>query len=161
MRAARVGGLITCRTALRCHGIWVHPDSRLQVSVPSAAVRLGTARSPLIRRRDAGDPATIVHWRDAEHDNRLMLGPVQALIDLARCGGDRVDFVIGRRLIVETDGETYHSDPIRFEADRRRDARLSVLGYRVLRFSYNQVRTRLTEVEAAILAAIARGDADE
>ena len=73
----------------------------------------------------------------------------------------RVDFVIGRRLVVEVDGESYHTDPVRFEADRRRDARLSTLGYRVLRFSYHQVMDRPDEVHDAIRAAITRGDADE
>ncbi len=72
--------------------------------------------------------------------------------------GMRVDFVVGRRLVVEVDGAAYHIDPVRFEADRRRDARLCTLGYLVLRFSYNQVLYRWHEVEDAVLAAVARGD---
>lgn len=77
----------------------------------------------------------------------------QVLID-----GMRVDFLIGRRLVVEVDGAAYHIDPVRFEADRRRDARLCTLNYIVLRFSYNQVIYEWHEVEAAVLAAVARGD---
>lgn len=69
-----------------------------------------------------------------------------------------VDFLLGDRLVVEVDGAAYHTDPERFEADRRRDAVLSALGYRVLRFSYRQVMDRWDEVERAILAALARGD---
>jgi very-short-patch-repair endonuclease len=72
--------------------------------------------------------------------------------------GKRVDFLIGRRLVVEIDGAEYHIDPERFEADRTRDAQLTALGYIVLRFSYNQVIYRWPEVERAILAAVARGD---
>jgi very-short-patch-repair endonuclease len=72
--------------------------------------------------------------------------------------GMRVDFLIGRRLVVEVDGAAYHIDSVRFEADRRRDAYLCVLDYIVLRFSYNQVIYRWHEVEAAVLAAVARGD---
>ncbi len=53
--------------------------------------------------------------------------------------GIRVDLMIGERLIVEVDGREHHSDPVAFERDRVRDARLSALGYRVLRFSCNQV----------------------
>ena len=83
-------------------------------------------------------------------------------LDLRRqaviAGVGRVDFVLGDRLVVEVDGFAYHSDPAQFEADRRRDAVLSTLGYRVLRFSYHQVLDRWTEVEAAIHAAVARGD---
>jgi very-short-patch-repair endonuclease len=73
-------------------------------------------------------------------------------------GEKRVDFLIGRRLVVEIDGAAYHIDPERFEADRTRDAELTALNYIVLRFSYNQVIYRWPEVEAAILAAVAHGD---
>ena len=73
-------------------------------------------------------------------------------------GVGRVDFLFGDRLVVEVDGEKFHSGPIAFEDDRRRDALLSALGYRVLRFSYRQVMERWPEVEAAVFAALARGD---
>ncbi len=73
-------------------------------------------------------------------------------------GVGRVDLLIGSRLVVEVDGWQYHSNPDQFEADRRRDARLSARGYRVLRFSYRQVMGSWSEVKAAILGAIARGD---
>jgi very-short-patch-repair endonuclease len=69
-----------------------------------------------------------------------------------------VDFLIGECLVIEVDGAEYHTDPERFEADRMRDARLSHLGFRVLRFSYEQVMFRWPEVELAVLSAIARGD---
>lgn len=73
-------------------------------------------------------------------------------------GVGRVDFLLGDRLVVEVDGAAYHSDPLTFEADRTRDALLSALGYRVLRFSYRQIMDRWAEVEAAVQAAIFRGD---
>ena len=73
-------------------------------------------------------------------------------------GVGRVDFLIGERLVIEVDGAEYHTDPERFEADRRRDAVLSRIHYRVLRFSYKQVMFRWQEVEDAILAAVIRGD---
>ena len=66
--------------------------------------------------------------------------------------------MIGRRLVVEVDGAAYHIDPVRFEADRTRDAELCALNFIVLRFSYNQVIYRWSEVEGAVLAAVARGD---
>ena len=77
---------------------------------------------------------------------------------VAIAGVGRVDFLIGSKLVVEVDGFEYHSDPDQFEEDRRRDARLAVLGYRVLRFSYKQVFERWHEVRAAISACISRGD---
>ena len=73
-------------------------------------------------------------------------------------GVGRVDLLIGARLVIEVDGRAYHSDPEAFERDRARDARLSIRGYRVLRFSYRQVMSRWSEVKGSILAAIARGD---
>jgi hypothetical protein len=85
LRAARVGGVATCRTALRQMGVWVDPDIRLHVAVTRHSVRLRTERSPLLRRRDAGDADTIVHWRDVRTLSRLLIDPVEALIDLTRC----------------------------------------------------------------------------
>jgi very-short-patch-repair endonuclease len=73
-------------------------------------------------------------------------------------GIGRVDFVIGHRLVVEVDGAEYHVDPVRFEADRRRDALLSARGFRVLRFSHRLVFEEWGIVEAAVLAAVARLD---
>lgn len=70
----------------------------------------------------------------------------------------RVDFLIGERLIVEVDGRTFHDTASTFESDRCRDAHLSTLGYRVLRFSYHQVVKEWSLVEAAVLAAVSRGD---
>ncbi len=72
--------------------------------------------------------------------------------------GKRVDFLVGRRLIIEVDGAAYHIDPVRFELDRTRDAQLCAINFVVLRFSYNQVIYRWHEVERAVLAAVARCD---
>ena len=70
----------------------------------------------------------------------------------------RVDFVVGERLVVEVDGAAFHTGRDEFEEDRRRDAVLAALGYRVLRFSYRQVEGRWPEVSAALRATVARGD---
>ena len=52
-----------------------------------------------------------------------------------------VDFLWpDHRLIVETDGAATHATPTAFHADRRRDAELAGRGYRVLRFTWRQVR---------------------
>lgn len=73
-------------------------------------------------------------------------------------GLGRVDFLVGERLVIEVDGAEYHTSPEQFEEDRHRDAVLSARGYRVLRFSYQQVMYAWDEVEVAILAAVARAD---
>lgn len=73
-------------------------------------------------------------------------------------GLGRVDFLLGERLIIEVDGEEFHDTESIFESDRQRDAHLSTLGYRVLRFSYRLVMREWPLVEAAVLAAVSRGD---
>lgn len=69
-------------------------------------------------------------------------------------GRDRVDFLIGERLVVEIDSRAHH-DPA---ADCARDARLSIRHHRVLRFYYEHVFGAWALVEAAVLAAVQRGD---
>jgi very-short-patch-repair endonuclease len=73
-------------------------------------------------------------------------------------GVGRVDFLLGERLIIEIDGFEHHGDREAFESDRNRDALASSVGYRALRFSHRQVFGRWPSVEAAVYAAVARGD---
>jgi hypothetical protein len=57
-------------------------------------------------------------------------------------GGDpiRADFVWpAARLILETDGRTHHGTRRAFEADRRRDQRLLLAGWRVVRVTWRQL----------------------
>jgi very-short-patch-repair endonuclease len=55
-----------------------------------------------------------------------------------------------QRVIVELDGFAYHKSRAKFEADRRRDAKLQVAGYRVLRIT----QERLTNEPEAVLAEL-------
>lgn len=73
-------------------------------------------------------------------------------------GVGRVDFLLGRSLVVEVDGRTFHDLEASFESDRTRDAAISDGGRRALRFSHDQVLKRWVEVERAVRAALARGD---
>ncbi|MEP6480565.1 MAG: DUF559 domain-containing protein [Rhodoglobus sp.] len=67
----------------------------------------------------------------------------------------RVDMVVGgTTLIIEVDGEAFHSDSSAFENDRRRDAELVSLGYTVLRLTYNKVTSDWAWCERKILAAL-------
>jgi very-short-patch-repair endonuclease len=71
--------------------------------------------------------------------------------------GHPVDFLIGESLVVQVDGFEHHSSA----ADRRRDiaadARLTLLGFTVLRFDYQQVMFDWPMVERTVLAAVAQG----
>jgi very-short-patch-repair endonuclease len=63
-----------------------------------------------------------------------------------------IDFLWrAQRLIVEVDGWESHRTRSAFEEDRARDARLSVLGYDVLRFTWRQV-----EDDAGVVAGSVR-----
>ncbi len=68
-----------------------------------------------------------------------------------------VDFLwASERLIVETDGYETHRTRRAFESDRERDARLTVLGYRILRFTYRQI-AREPPVVASLVRSALRG----
>lgn len=65
----------------------------------------------------------------------------------------RADFVWrAQRLIVETDGARVHRTRRSFEADRRRDQRLTAAGWRVIRITWRQ----LTEHPDEIIALLRR-----
>jgi hypothetical protein len=44
-----------------------------------------------------------------------------------------------RKIVVETDGRAWHRSREAFESDRRRDQRLTLAGFRVVRFTWRQV----------------------
>jgi very-short-patch-repair endonuclease len=226
LRAVRVGGRLTCRSALSLAGVWVLRDGALHVVVDGNDCQLRSPHSS--RRRLSPSDAVVTHWRDSAQRSRLVAEPVAALQDLCGCatpehvaaaadsllhannrhraairalaarvpadygrallaadgvcesgtetlfwlrmrhraprrqvhisGVGDVDFLFGDRLVIEVDGEEFHNNTPAFDNDRWRDAVLSALGHRVLRFSYRQVMDRWPEVEAAVLAALARGD---
>jgi len=73
------------------------------------------------------------------------------------CGWE-VDFlVVGRRVIIETDGWSAHGlDRDQFERDRRKDAHLRANGYTVLRFTWTQVTKSPEWVASTIRHVIAQ-----
>jgi hypothetical protein len=69
----------------------------------------------------------------------------------ARVEGIEVDFVWrDRRLVVEVDGYAHHRSPAAFERDRERDVLLETNGWRVMRFTYDQVTHRPAWVAGAV-----------
>lgn len=75
---------------------------------------------------------------------------VNAWIPLAPAGYV-ADFVWrGHGLIVEVDGAAAHGTRHAFEHDRRRDQRLTLAGYRVVRFTWRQVVDEPATVEATM-----------
>lgn len=71
-------------------------------------------------------------------------------------GVGRVDFVVGDRLVIETDGYEWHADRSAFHADRERDRELVRRGYLVIRASYSHVLGDIDAVVGAVLDVVRR-----
>lgn len=69
--------------------------------------------------------------------------------------GNRVDFLIGERLILQIDGGAHVG--AQRTADIERDAQLRLHGYTVVRVGYSQVMERWHDVQELIMQAIAQG----
>jgi very-short-patch-repair endonuclease len=71
--------------------------------------------------------------------------------------GHRVDGLIGERLVLQTDGFSFHSSAEQRRADIAHDRRLALLGYTVLRYDYRQILFDWPRAETEILRAMAQG----
>jgi very-short-patch-repair endonuclease len=72
-----------------------------------------------------------------------------------KVAGHEVDALwAAQRLVVEVDGWTYHGTREAFERDRRRDGRLLVAGYRVLRITWRQLTRERAKVIAMLGAVL-------
>ena len=76
---------------------------------------------------------------------------IRSQVQVAKIG--RVDLLIGDRLVLELDGESFHGD---FERDRARDRALIALGYVVMRITYRQLLEEWEVVERQILDVVRR-----
>jgi very-short-patch-repair endonuclease len=75
-----------------------------------------------------------------------------------RIGRHEVDFLWReQRLVVEVDGFAFHSSRSAFERDRRRDAELGMLGFRVTRITWRQIVNEPEALVARLAAALAVG----
>ncbi len=225
-RALRLGGVASCVTALRLHGLWTpHGETRLHVRVNR---RSHSARIAESERTDGVVVHRMHEWLDderpahgvdrvvttlavasgcvaaedlaaaaeralasrlvtpdelraiaAELPRRRRRG-LERLCDRSGSGvesmfalmlrtariayvqqfepipGMFVDFLIGTSLIVELDSRTWHGRPVDIETDRRRDAALLALGYRTLRFTYEQMLFQPDLVRERVLALVRR-----
>ena len=69
--------------------------------------------------------------------------------------GYEADFLWrGLRLIAEVDGHATHGTRRAFEHDRRRDQRLALIGYRVVRFTWRQLEDEPAAVEPTLAALL-------
>jgi hypothetical protein len=88
-------------------------------------------------------------------DTGLPQPRLNAYIDLDG-GAVEADFLWRReRLIAETDGHASHGTRRAFEHDRARDRRLTIAGWRVVRFTWRQVMRDPAEVAKTLESLLA------
>ncbi len=71
--------------------------------------------------------------------------------------GHRVDVLVGGRLVLQLDGDEFHSTPQARSRDARHDAELRLAGCTVLRFTYQQMIERPDYVLATVVRALEQG----
>lgn len=70
--------------------------------------------------------------------------------------GHRVDGLVGERLVLQFDGDRFHSTTYDRQRDRRHDARLVLQGFTVLRYGTPDVMETWAATEEQILSAVAQ-----
>lgn len=129
--------------------------------------RLTSAQRAEVRRRLPASGKKLVDFARTDADSglesllRLRLHRLGITLEcqVRISGVGRVDFVIGGRLILETDGAENHGGASERHRDLWRDSVASRLGFETLRFDYALVVHQWEIVERAIVAALARLDA--
>ncbi|THJ65839.1 DUF559 domain-containing protein [Arthrobacter echini] len=147
------------------HALHCLPPLDAAVMVESALRRSDTVRSFILDRlqgnrngpaRAALDLVTGTAESALEVVARVLFSRaglhVEAQVQLDGVG--RVDFVLEGFLVVEVDGDAYHSDRASRRRDRRRDNMSIVGGYLVLRYGYEDVMFHPGEVLAQVLAVL-------
>jgi very-short-patch-repair endonuclease len=138
---------LTARHCTRRHGIPVTTPERtladLRAVLPPADLAAARREAEFLRLPIADSPIAEPTRTELERRflrlcrrHRLRQPGVNVKLDRYE-----VDFVWAEcRLVVELDGWESHRTRSAFEADRARDARLNLLGYDVLRFTWRQLK---------------------
>ena len=110
------------------------------------------ARSSMTIRPGPRGPATTSRRRSSRSADAASLPQpeVNAWIPLEPTGYEADFLWRAQRLIAETDGGAAHTTSRAFEHDRRRDQRLMLAGFRVVRFPWQQVFDEPRSVEATV-----------
>lgn len=140
---------------------YVRPETVAQ----DLSARLGRGRRNASGLRELIARATSGSRSEAEQRMARLLhrsgtGPWVPNFPLRDASGQvvaEIDFAhLGLRIAIEVVGRAFHSDRRSFERDRWRQNALTVKGWLVLRFTWEQITGRPDEVVAVIRAAIAR-----
>ena len=134
-----------CDSAMNRRLLTLQQVHRIIAALPISAQSIGRS---IDGSAGSGIETYVRLWLDGEgcgYRTQVQIGP------------HRVDFLVGTSLIVEADGEQFHSDAAKFEADRVRTAYLQARGYTVIRLSYRMIMWAWASCEQLIRAEIARG----
>jgi hypothetical protein len=138
---------------------------RSEMVAQDLAVRLGRGRRNASGLRELIARATSGSRSEAEQRMARLLRssatgpwvPNHPVRDTAGRVVAEIDFAhVGLRIAIEVDGRAFHSDRLSFERDRWRQNALTVGGWLVLRFTWEQLTERPEEVIAIICAAVAQ-----
>lgn len=155
----RVGPLDALRQCLRClppeYAVAVI-DSALHLGVVgphdliALAQGLSSARRRWVLRADGrAESGTETLVRLALEDAGLSVRPQVTI-----AGVGRVDMMVGPRVVVEVDSESWHSTPDQRANDARRGLVLHEKGYVVVRPNYQQAESQRAEIVSAVWAAV-------
>lgn len=114
---------------------------------------LPSKHSPVIHMVDAGAQSGL----ETLCRLRLRKLGIQVRTQVKIVGVGFVDVLVGERLVIELDSRAHHLGD-NYERDRARDLELFRQGFAVIRVSYHRVMYDWPSVEAAILAAVRRGE---
>ncbi|MDP0398362.1 endonuclease domain-containing protein [Tsukamurella strandjordii] len=134
-------------------------DSTLRMPVPFVIEDLrhvfGGAPERVTRLLDRLDPQA-GSGTESITRFRLQSARIQVRSQVSIPGVGRVDLLVGDKLIIECDSESYHGGAQR-RADIRRDRTATVGNYRILRVDYNDVMGGWDEFFAEVADLVRRG----
>lgn len=163
---------VTTRTVIDpIENVLVHlarcqPHEAAVAAIDSALNRGLVRRAQLLRlaSRIGGRFEAAVAESDGRADSGLETLPRVRLsqrgvrmVPQVRIDGHDVDGLVGDRLVLQFDGDLFHSTASERQRDRREDARLALQGYTVLRYGTPDVMEHWEAAEEEILSAIAQG----
>jgi very-short-patch-repair endonuclease len=142
------------------------PHENAVVVIDSALNTKLVRRSQLLRlaAEVGGRFAEAVADSDARADSGIETLPRLRLarrgvemVPQVRVDAHEVDGLIGERLVLQFDGDQFHSTKEQRQRDREEDGRLILEGFTVLRYGYADVMVRWDATEEQILSAMAQG----
>jgi len=144
-------------------------DRDTAVACANSALRIGNLRLAAVLQLFEMMPDRVKAWliflrpdMDSGLESIVLIWLIERGIAFTHhpaIGGIReLDFLIGRSLVIETDGRAFHDREKDAARDARNDHRLALRGYIVLRLRYAEIMYNWAGCVALILEHMSRGD---